>query len=911
MFSSSTTILQSIDKHDYWQKKLEALAPLHLVTDFPETTEKKVGINRNNICIPSALSKKLITIATERGTTLQITLLTSLYVLLYRYTGQSDLCINANHHNTGTYPLRIDLSDNPTFHELLKQVVSVTHEADQNQVLNNMPLGITFSWNEKKATSPYKYFGIYLNHCDDDSVNGLIEYDANLFKPFTIKNLTDCWQTLLENIVITPENKVSVIPLLSDQAKKHLSHFNNTEIDIILPGFIHGMFSENAKKSPKKTAVVFHHELLPKTSTDSEPHDETKENNFTSRETITYEELDEITNELAAYLQHKEIGPDKIVGLCLPRSIHFVIAVISIFKAGGIIAPLEIEDCTSLRYKIIDTKLTMVLVNDQTNNLFSTNLSIVNINLNHLKTIRQNIQDLKLVYQKPKLTPENLAYIIYTSGTTGNPKGVMVPHRGLSNLANALAYRKFKPGSKMLCTAPPTFDAVFLEMFQALLLENGEAHFIYDRGRLSPVILQHVIKSAEINVAVLLPKVLANLDPKELPSLYDVTTMGATPDKDTIQQWLESGKVIRNEYGPTEATVCVTTHICRPNEPDTSIGHPIPNVKLLIWDPNGNELPIKFPGELVIAGNCLAAGYLNNPQLTAEKFPEKKYYKTGDYAYRDEDGAIIFLRRMDRQIKIHGIRIELDGIEARLKEHPLVKDAVVISPDQKTLLAYVVPKSNVLDITWKEKLNTLLVSTLPIAAKVTITCLQSLPLNANGKIDYKQLPKPAHEAIRQGEIVLPKNNLQGLLKKIWVDLLPQQADFGINHEFSDLGGDSMSIAKLEITLNHKFFSNAAEHVTVNMLFENNTIEKLATLLEKLILRARTNMASPSVSFDFIRRRRDQSTPGTVSSLSSVPEHRDVSPFSRLHFIGQQVSSQPKALANQSSKTASPTPSAVL
>jgi non-ribosomal peptide synthetase component F len=653
--NNSTLNNINVDNKTYWLEKLDGInPPLFRHIDKYQTTEP---IYANvNFTIPSHLLHSLQNTFLNVNINLEYVLLASVFTLLFRYTGQTDLCINSlitdqstnymsyiSSHNYMNIPMRLNMHSESTLTDIVNQLITLQQEALlQQEKLNYLYQSeeveilaiqkkinnIIFHFNcSDKTTMPSPYYLGFTFNTDNNGINANIVYNKNYFQESFIQRMTghilQCLQAAVENTY----QPITELSLLTDTEKQFLLNCNATGKAPILEGlFVHELFSSNAKNHPNTIALVYH----------------AQDN---STETLTYGELDTITDSIAELLNTMGVGPGKPVGLSITRSINLVIGILATFKAGGIIVPLETEvndrNRKQLEYKINDTKLHYFLTDNTTESLFSiyqqqSNANIFNIaTLRSMKKVRNLINQLASnLNSKANLSESDLAYIIYTSGTTGQPKGVMIPHKGLTNLANALADRNLKPASKVLVTAPPTFDAFFLEMFEALLLTQGEMHLIYEEGRLSPSVLNRIISNYQINVATMLPKVIENLDPQRLPSLQDVTTMGAIPDEKVINKLLDCPNVhIRNEYGPTETTIDATEHICKKGEAYTSIGRPIRNLQMFILDDYGNECPIGVVGKIYIAGIALARGYVNNKELTHQKFqirifdPSKRSFK--------------------------------------------------------------------------------------------------------------------------------------------------------------------------------------------------------------------------------------------------------------------------------------------
>lgn len=895
-------------KLPFWENKLKGLTTLSLQADYPPQYNFHFVGNRIHFELNAKTIDAFKDLANKYDCSLNNIILTSIYAMLYRYTSETDICIgiaSANRRGfakdvnnlvncfVNSVPARLSLDKDVTFAEFLPIVSENLKEALENQlpldeVISNAlsadikastnvasPFNILCNFNNEKtaltlrntrATPPielnlyhtkFENFGINFDMLPDGSCRAFLEFNSERFQQQTMQGFVKHLQRFWEKIIENPCYKISDVPILTDEEISLLNKVHDTQKETPRGEFFQSMFSRVAGKNYQKTAIVFH-----------------GADNNTS--TISFGELDYLTDNLAAYLINLGVGPEKTVGVSITRSINLIVAIVAILKAGGVVVPLETSiDSNSFRdsllfHKLGDSLIDLVLVDKQTKDLFSSykkiNRAFFTLNVDdasYLKLVKQ----MKLSYQQPRLAPENLAYIMYTSGTTGVPKGVMIEHATLTNLIYSIRDRKIPLGSKVLCTAPPTFDCFIFELIEGWLGTEGEIHLINEKERLLPSVLENIIRNYQINCATLLPDIIKNLDPKTLPSLIDVICMGATPNEEILDMWYDLGIVIRNEYGPTEGTICRTVNPYKKGLSHANIGNPIANTNIYILDENYRECPIGIPGQLYLSGG-LARGYVGKTDLTSEKFPTMffntedhsfspiepmeideaprralkkievgkskrchpydnpltpldqshvlkkrklnpahspnkiiRLYKTGDLGCYAEDGSIIFLGRTDRQVKIHGIRIELEGMEALLQKHPLIKTVFIkLNETKDALIAYVVAKSDI-EIT-KEDIDEYLTETsVPLAAWPRLVIqLNEMPINKNGKIDVKALPAPPQN---NQPVTLPQTQLQSDLCEIWAKVL-RIKEVDINKTFRQHGGDSLSLATLETKLNQQF-----------------------------------------------------------------------------------------------------------
>jgi amino acid adenylation domain-containing protein len=436
--------------------------------------------------------------------------------------------------------------------------------------------------------------------------------------------------------------------------------------------------------------------------------------------------------------------------------------------------------------------------------------------------------------------PDNLAYVIYTSGSTGRPKGAMLHHRGLSNLT-AVQQQAFdiEPGTRVLQFSPFSFDASVWETFMALA-NGGTLCLARQEVLASGPALLDLLKQERVHIVTLPPSMLSVLPPASLPDLRTVISAGEACTAELVAQWAP-GRTFFNAYGPTETTVCASMYRCEEHETaDPPIGRPIGNSRLYIVDANDQPLPVGVPGELCIGGVNVGHGYLNRPELTAEKFIRDPFvsdastplYKTGDLVRYRPDGNIEFLGRIDHQVKVRGFRIELGEIEATLRQHEDVQDAVVLARDDtpggRQLVAYVTAADSVAPEI--DDLRGFLRGVLPeYMIPAFFITLDTFPLTPSGKVDRRDLPSVDGQQLSGArEYVAPRNETEQQLAEISATLLGVD-QVGVHDNFFQLGGHSL--------LATQFVSRIRETMQVDVplreLFEQPTIAGLAERIEEL------------------------------------------------------------------------------
>ncbi|WP_333377629.1 amino acid adenylation domain-containing protein [Microcoleus sp. B4-D4] len=444
--------------------------------------------------------------------------------------------------------------------------------------------------------------------------------------------------------------------------------------DHLKGGAIHQLFESQVERTPDAVAVVFEGQKL------------------------TYRELNVKANQLAHYLRSLGVRPEVLVGICVERSFDTIIGILGVLKAGGAYVPIDpAYPSERIAYMLDDSQLPVLLTQKQ----------LIGSLSEHQARVVCLDSDWKKISVMPEIppisdvVPENLAYVIYTSGSTGNPKGVLIAHRGLCNLAQAqIKLFDVQPDSRVLQFASLSFDASIWEIVMALC--SGARLCLGTRESLQPgQPLLRLLQEQGITHLTLVPSALAALPSEELPALQNIIVAGEPCPTNLVAQWAR-GRRFFNAYGPTESTVCATVAQCFESMDVLPIGRAIDNTQIYILDRHLQPVSIGILGELHIAGVGLARGYLNRPETTQEKFIPNPFsnesgsrlYKTGDLARYLPDGNIEFLGRIDHQVKIRGFRIELGEIEASLQQHPDVRQAVAIAredvPGDKRLVAYIV-----------------------------------------------------------------------------------------------------------------------------------------------------------------------------------------------------------------------------
>ncbi|MFI6172153.1 amino acid adenylation domain-containing protein [Nocardia sp. NPDC051052] len=510
-------------------------------------------------------------------------------------------------------------------------------------------------------------------------------------------------------------------------------------------------------------------------------------------ETLTYTEANERANRLARVLIERGAGPERLVALALPRSVHMVVGVLAVAKADAAFLPIDVRyPAQRVHAMLSDAAPTLLCTTSTAAATLPDDPPIPRILLDSIAFDTLNGADIT----DRRASRANLAYVIYTSGSTGRPKGVAVTHAGLSGLASVkVASLQVDSDSRVLQFMSPSFDAFLTELLGTFAA--GAALVVPSGGTLVGEQLTNVLRDNAISHAVLPPAAAATLSPSNVPELRTLVLAGEACPPDLLARWARGRRVI-NSYGPTEATVCASTSEPLDGKEEVTIGRPIPGVSVYILDDELRPVPRGEAGEMYIGAVGLARGYLRLPGRTAERFVANPFdgdgarmYRTGDLAAWRSDGTIRFHGRLDNQVKLRGFRIELGEVEAVLGAHPDVSHAVaVVRPEHGTdarLLAYVVPANGAAPT--PNELREHAVRHLPgFMVPSAYTLIDAVPLTPNGKADRAALPDPTVAAARS--VRPPRTPAEEWLCVIFRELF-DDADITVESNFYELGGTSI------------------------------------------------------------------------------------------------------------------------
>ena len=848
---------------DYWREQLAgAPAVLELPTDHPRPPVQRHRGGYVHFTITEETTSGLKKVDRRAGATPFMTLYAAFAVLLSRYSGQEEVVIGspiAGRRHSALEPLigffvnmlalRANLTGDPGFLELLARVKSMTLEAYAHQdlpfeqlveeleperslsntplfqvmlVLQNAPLESVELAGLEMAPAELGYetakFDLTLLLQEgDERLQGVLEYNADLFDESTIHRMAGHFRTLLRGIIADPDRRISDLPLLAEAERQQiLVEWHGTRTDYPRDRCIHQLFEEQAEATPDAVAVVF------------------------GEERLTYRELNERANRLAHHLRKLGIGPEVLVGICVERSLEMIVGLLGILKAGGAYVPLDPEyPQERLTFMIEDGALDVLLIHRAS----AGKLAGAAPQRVLLEADQPSIAGQPVDNPESGATPESPAYVIYTSGSTGHPKGVVIPHRALANFLLAMRHQPGLTASDaLLAVTTVCFDIAGLELYLPLIV--GARVVIATREvATSGALLMERLQSSGITVMQATPatwRLLLEAGWRGDGRLK-LLCGGEALDRLLAESLLERCGSLWNLYGPTETTIWSTLHRIEDVAGPIPIGRPIRNTQVYVLDGQLQPVPLGVTGELYIGGLGLALGYLHRPELTAERFVIDPFaeeacarmYRTGDLARWRPDGCLEWLGRVDHQVKIRGYRIELGEIEARLAAHPGIKNAAVIvredHPGERRLVAYLTPTEPTAPQTEEEErlvadLRAQLQATLPhYMTPAAFVLLERLPLTPNGKLDVKALQAP-EPISRQRGYVAPETEIERQLCEIWQTVLRLERVGATDHFFS-IGGDSI----LSLTIVGHAISKGLP-VRVRDMFQAPTVRELAHLL---------------------------------------------------------------------------------
>ena len=848
----------------FWRSSFEGSVPvLELPADRSRPPMRTFSSAREDHRLEPALVERLKKAGARAGASFFTTLLAGFGALLHRLTGQDDLVMGipaAGQSVTGldglvghcvnTLPLRTQPDGDRPFTEYLKMVRGVMLDGYEHQrytlgeLLKQLPLprdasrlpvvSVLFNVDQAVAGSSLRFegltgrvstnprafesFEIFINAAESRGQVVLeTQYNADLFEGDTIRRWLSAFEQLLEGVAADPSTALSRLPLLNAEERARVLGWNDTAMPFDRAASVHELFERQVARAPDAIAVT--HVTAAGKGVE-----------------LTYAELNRRANQVARRLRGMGVAPAGLVGLCVERSPELLVGMLAILKTGAAYIPLDPGfPRDRLTFMVADSKLEVVVSTSNLVELVAERLGGPAVLA--LDTDAEAIAGEDGANLEPLGAPETSAYVIYTSGSTGKPKGVMVPHRAVVNFLEVMRRTPGMSGADtVLAVTTLSFDIAVLELHlpfsvgaRVVLASRDVAQ---DGGLLLAALEREGATVMQATPSTWRLLIAAGWEGKRP---LKVLCGGEALPKDLASELARRAPDCWNMYGPTETTVWSTCwRIQRPVH-RVSIGRPIGNTQVYLLDAHLQPVPVGVPGELHIGGEGVTLGYLNRPELTAERFvpdpfspaPGARLYKTGDLARYLPDGNIEYLRRNDTQVKVRGYRIELGEIESALSTHPAVKQASVIvredRPGDVRLVGYLVPHGRLAAAPDEASLRSHLKVTLPdYMVPQHFVAIEALPLTPNGKIDRKALPAPDVQDSAAGEHVEARTDTERALAKIWQDVLGLDR-VGVTANFFSLGGHSLLAAQVVSRVSR----DLGVVVPLRKLFEAPTIEQLA------------------------------------------------------------------------------------
>ena len=859
----------------YWRNQLDgAPALLKLPTDRSRRSSRSPRGARQVIFLGDGLVQQLRQLGRHEGANLFMTLLAGLKALLARYSGQEDIVVGCPVAGrtqrelegvvglfVNTLALRTDLSGLPTFRQLLGRVrdeavagyahqevpfEKLVEELRPARSLGHAPIfQVLFQLRDLSQASS-RHAGLSVEPFEVDlgvapfdlsfdfsetaaGLIGKVDYDAAMFEAGTVERLLGHFQVLLEGAVADPDRAVAHVPLLTDVERRQvLVEWNATAVEYPRERCVHHLFEDQVSRTPDAVALV------------------------SGECTLTYGELNVQANRLAHHLRSVGIDRGAVVGIGLRRSPDMIAALLAVLKAGGAYLPLDLKSPPSRQaWMLRDADVKVLLTETALSGRFPHDRArIVCLDNEGSLLTRQRTDDLSR-----STTADDLIYLMYTSGSTGRPKGVEVRHRSVVRLVVGADYVRFGPDEVFLQLAPASFDASTFEIWGALL--HGARLVLAPEGVPDLAQLEEVLKRHGVTTLWLtagLFNVLIEQRVEALAGIRQLVTGGEALSVKHVRWALDrlpAKTRLINGYGPTESTTFACCHeISRDlseRAPSVPIGRPIANTRAYVLDRHLQAVPVGVPGEWYLAGDGLARGYLNLPELTAKRFlpdpfrPESRLFRTGDQVRWRPDGTLEYLGRLDQQVKLRGFRVEPGEIEHALAQHAGVAQAVASvesradTPGDQRLVAHVVLREAA--AVSAAELRRHLHGRLPeYMVPSAFVFLKALALTPSGKIDRHALSAPESE--QTGDYAAPRDPIEEALVGAWQEVLGR-ARVGIHDDFFALGGHSL----LAVRLFAKIEAAVGRKLPLSTLFEGPTIAQLARILRGPDARLRTSFLS--------------------------------------------------------------------
>ncbi|MBQ4816178.1 non-ribosomal peptide synthetase [Bacillus pumilus] len=843
----------------YWLKQFEGDLPvLELPTDYSRPVERDFSGERFMFGCDQATTQRIHDLLQKTDTTMYMFLLSAFQVLLATYSGQEDIIVGSPVAGR-THP---DIQDMPgmfintvamrgkpvqtkTFLQLLEEIKETSVDAFAHQsypleeLIARLPLdrdttrsplfSVSFNMQNMEVPalklgdlhiSPYAIqhhsvkFDLSLEVFEREGALKLsFDYAAALFKEETVRRFGTHLLAIIREAVQHPEAQIGLLPIL-DQHEQIERLEKKDEVQTNCHEPFHVQFSRQAKETPDAIAVM------------------------DNQRKLTYRELEEMSNALGSELKVRGVEKEKTVALILDRSVYVIVSMLGVMKAGGAFVPIDPAfPAERINYTLEDSGAQVIVTNESLVGSYQHHKSIQVVQVE--KAVRQS-RTLDL----PEASSDQLAYVIYTSGTTGKPKGVQLTHRNLSHYVNWLTNEvTLQECDRTALLSSYAYDLGYTSIFP-VLKAGGTLYVPRENVYTDPVRLMRFIDEQELTYIKMTPSLfhmMADSKDHAFNALRLVILGGEPIVSEDVETFMEqhSCVAVMNHYGPTETTIGTVTKVITKQElgalKDRSvIGQPIAHTRALVLNRQQRLVPYGAPGELYISGEGVSRGYLNQPELTAERFlenpyfPEERMYRTGDLVRQHANGDIEFLGRIDDQVKIRGYRIEKQEIEHAARAQLSIQEVYVkvlhMSRLPELALYYTAPEP-IGTLTFREKLA----ETLPDYMIPTyFVKVDHIPLTQNGKVDAKSLPLPHEVHMNRAVHTAPETELEQTLCDIWSEVLGVE-QIGVHDHFFELGGHSLK----GMVLISKMQANLNKHVPLKVLFEKPTIREMAAYLEKV------------------------------------------------------------------------------
>ena len=851
---------------NYWLEKFKEDIPvLNLPTTFPRPANKSYSGSLMVKNIENNLFNKIKNISKKYNVTPNIILLCAYYILLYKYTNQNDIIVGSPVIGrtlpelndiigmfVNTLPLREKINANSSVLTFLNNIKENCAKAFSYQNYpfdtlvgkinaprdnsRNFLFDVLFTYQTNNYSNIH-FDGLNATHyrpndytskfdislevlpCED-SYQLTFEYCTNLFDTSYIDNFSEHYIHTVEYILENINSKISDVSILSDtERNKILYSFNNTTMQYNKQKNLSKLFEEQVQKTPNSIAAVF------------------------EDKTITYEELNKKANQIAWKLKELGLGENSIIGIMLPRSLEILVCILGALKAGVCYIPIDPS--------LPESRIQYMLENSNSNTLltFDSILEKIDTSKFNIKNILSvNLENGNIYTGKYKnldlsINPDSASYIIYTSGSTGKPKGVMLNQKALTNLTNYLNknVQFLQDEYANIAMASITTMSFDIFIFETLIcLQRGLKIIIANESEQNtPILLDNLIEKYNIKCIQMTPSRMAlfmkNLESMpHLNNLKYITLAGEALPKELRDSLRKLSDItIYNGYGPSETTVFSTfTDVTHHKE--ITIGKPLGNTQIYILDKNLNPLPIGEPGEVYIAGDGVAIEYVNNESITKERFITNPFlensimYKTGDLAKFLPNGELSYIGRIDNQVKIRGLRIELDEIEKSILKFKHIEKCIISakkdSNDRQYIIAYLVINNRISIHNLREFLKEMLPKYM---IPTYFVILDEIPYLPNGKINKKALPDPdIKNQVSTQKYIAPKTKLEIQIVNIFQNLL-SVTPIGMKDNFFELGGDSLLAINLQIEL-----SKITNTITYSDIFLNPTVYDLVEKIKQ-------------------------------------------------------------------------------